>query len=216
MPRQPRGWRGRRAREDAVREREDKVRRRLDAKVDDHLREARREIDAVIDGLKTKAAAMSEQAAVRLKSGERLRAAGLSTGDMGAVKAGARAALDQIADRVKGTESPAAPAEAPSGPIEVGSRVTVGALGLEGVVIEFHGKHAEVDVRGKRLRAALRDLRIIEGSAAPPRVNVSVDLQPDRKSTRLNSSHSQISYAVFCLKKKKKTKKKKKKKKKNR
>src|SRR2546427_9002131 len=29
----------------------------------------------------------------------------------------------------------------------------------------------------------------------------------DRKSTRLNSSHSQISYAVFCLKKKKNTKK---------
>src|SRR2546427_3998538 len=28
----------------------------------------------------------------------------------------------------------------------------------------------------------------------------------DRKSTRLNSSHSQISYAVFCLKKKKETK----------
>src|SRR2546430_12955586 len=28
--------------------------------------------------------------------------------------------------------------------------------------------------------------------------------QRDRKSTRLNSSHSQISYAVFCLKKKKK------------
>src|SRR2546430_8917154 len=27
---------------------------------------------------------------------------------------------------------------------------------------------------------------------------------PDRKSTRLNSSHSQISYAVFCLKKKNK------------
>src|SRR2546427_8564454 len=29
---------------------------------------------------------------------------------------------------------------------------------------------------------------------------------PDRKSTRLNSSHSQISYAVFCLKKKNRTK----------
>src|SRR5688572_31727834 len=37
----------------------------------------------------------------------------------------------------------------------------------------------------------------------------------DRKSTRLNSSHSQISYAVFCLKKKKKKKKKKQKKKQN-
>src|SRR2546430_15648023 len=31
------------------------------------------------------------------------------------------------------------------------------------------------------------------------------DRQRDRKSTRLNSSHSQISYAVFCLKKKKNT-----------
>src|SRR2546429_6268274 len=30
--------------------------------------------------------------------------------------------------------------------------------------------------------------------------------QPDRKSTRLNSSHGYISYAVFCLKKKKKKK----------
>src|SRR2546427_9232944 len=29
-------------------------------------------------------------------------------------------------------------------------------------------------------------------------------MRSDRKSTRLNSSHSQISYAVFCLKKKKK------------
>src|SRR2546427_9455630 len=34
---------------------------------------------------------------------------------------------------------------------------------------------------------------------------LGVDLRRDRKSTRLNSSHSQISYAVFCLKKKKKT-----------
>src|SRR5436309_10071448 len=33
------------------------------------------------------------------------------------------------------------------------------------------------------------------------------DLKEDRKSTRLNSSHVKISYAVFCLKKKKKQKK---------
>src|SRR2546430_11105447 len=32
---------------------------------------------------------------------------------------------------------------------------------------------------------------------------VHVEGRADRKSTRLNSSHSQISYAVFCLKKKK-------------
>src|SRR2546430_7957735 len=36
------------------------------------------------------------------------------------------------------------------------------------------------------------------------RLSSRVRSRPDRKSTRLNSSHSQISYAVFCLKKKKK------------
>src|SRR2546426_3375276 len=32
---------------------------------------------------------------------------------------------------------------------------------------------------------------------------ITTEYQPDRKSTRLNSSHLVISYAVFCLKKKK-------------
>src|SRR2546430_12188659 len=42
-------------------------------------------------------------------------------------------------------------------------------------------------------------------SSDPPRRRAGGPLQfnRDRKSTRLNSSHSQISYAVFCLKKKK-------------
>src|SRR3712207_7915018 len=35
------------------------------------------------------------------------------------------------------------------------------------------------------------------------REQVAVERRPDRKSTRLNSSHANISYAVFCLKKKK-------------
>src|SRR2546430_12436191 len=35
-------------------------------------------------------------------------------------------------------------------------------------------------------------------------LKVFIQASVDRKSTRLNSSHSQISYAVFCLKKKKK------------
>src|SRR2546430_5419364 len=39
-----------------------------------------------------------------------------------------------------------------------------------------------------------------------PGVLGNQDSALDRKSTRLNSSHSQISYAVFCLKKKKKQK----------
>src|SRR2546430_5159325 len=40
--------------------------------------------------------------------------------------------------------------------------------------------------------------------AGPDLVLLLKDKNIDRKSTRLNSSHSQISYAVFCLKKKKK------------
>src|SRR5256886_2903983 len=38
---------------------------------------------------------------------------------------------------------------------------------------------------------------------AIPGIGPATIRHPDRKSTRLNSSHSQISYAVFCLKKKK-------------
>src|SRR3712207_7615912 len=37
----------------------------------------------------------------------------------------------------------------------------------------------------------------------PDAVRAGVDRLQDRKSTRLNSSHANISYAVFCLKKKK-------------
>src|SRR2546427_9454655 len=55
-------------------------------------------------------------------------------------------------------------------------------------------------------------LYMIEGGQVRregPREHFAADLPAfdhveDRKSTRLNSSHSQISYAVFCLKKKKK------------
>src|SRR5258708_16598579 len=44
------------------------------------------------------------------------------------------------------------------------------------------------------------------GSERSPINNLMKSLKRDRKSTRLNSSHQIISYAVFCLKKKKKTK----------
>src|SRR2546427_6804907 len=40
--------------------------------------------------------------------------------------------------------------------------------------------------------------------SGPEVIEASHGVDEDRKSTRLNSSHSQISYAVFCLKKKKK------------
>src|SRR2546427_4624678 len=46
--------------------------------------------------------------------------------------------------------------------------------------------------------------RGVPGALPGARHDGADELQ-DRKSTRLNSSHSQISYAVFCLKKKKET-----------
>src|SRR3712207_8890409 len=46
-----------------------------------------------------------------------------------------------------------------------------------------------------------RDLVVAEHLEWPGRVDLAQLL--DRKSTRLNSSHANISYAVFCLKKKK-------------
>src|SRR2546430_611471 len=57
----------------------------------------------------------------------------------------------------------------------------------------------------RRCRAELVDARqdVAEPETAGKSVEVDGGEVEDRKSTRLNSSHSQISYAVFCLKKKK-------------
>src|SRR2546427_6754372 len=51
----------------------------------------------------------------------------------------------------------------------------------------------------------LEELAGAFGGAAAVGASRAVVDAGDRKSTRLNSSHSQISYAVFCLKKKKQT-----------
>src|SRR5256886_12713173 len=60
------------------------------------------------------------------------------------------------------------------------------------------GRRAGVDQVRRRLRLEQVELAVEQRPTRElPR------LRRDRKSTRLNSSHSQISYAVFCLQKKK-------------
>src|SRR5256885_7361651 len=65
---------------------------------------------------------------------------------------------------------------------------------------------------GTTLSSARQELQTISGQLAReyPAVNggwtATIEPLQDRKSTRLNSSHLVISYAVFCLKKKKKIK----------
>src|SRR3712207_7107530 len=51
------------------------------------------------------------------------------------------------------------------------------------------------------LHAALDQVAHAELGGDPPRVERGAAVGQDRKSTRLNSSHANISYAVFCLKK---------------
>src|SRR5437588_10958049 len=55
-------------------------------------------------------------------------------------------------------------------------------------------------------RSPLRDARPLVDTLVRPRLECDTldHFSEDRKSTRLNSSHTVISYAVFCLKKKKK------------
>src|SRR2546427_5839058 len=67
------------------------------------------------------------------------------------------------------------------------------------------GTFALNGLRGRKDRARVEHPRGVEGGLDPPEDAQGPwpQLGLDRKSTRLNSSHSQISYAVFCLKKKK-------------
>src|SRR2546430_1149557 len=67
-------------------------------------------------------------------------------------------------------------------------------------------------VRLRELTKPQEILLVLDAATGQEAVNVATHFDQalkitgaDRKSTRLNSSHSQISYAVFCLKKKKKT-----------
>src|SRR5436853_4666844 len=64
---------------------------------------------------------------------------------------------------------------------------------LRAVFAEFGGH--EIDTQGDAFFVAFRRAR--------DAVSAAVETASDRKSTRLNSSHLGISYAVFCLKKKK-------------
>src|SRR3989475_11905709 len=64
------------------------------------------------------------------------------------------------------------------------------------------GFHAAVPPADRNKTSILRKKFFQAGCSSP--TACTLPLPEDRKSTRLNSSHSQISYAVFCLKKKKK------------
>jgi DNA mismatch repair protein MutS2 len=162
-------------REKTLAEREEVFKKRLNERLDERLRQARRDVDAVIDQLKEKSDAIAEKASLR---------AAINTGETGSVRAEARAEIDRIVEDLRhpgaataaGAKAPALQTSEP----EVGSRVTVGGLGLEGVVVAIDGNRVEIDVRGKRIHAKVKELRVIGGpqSPSPGKVRVNVDLKP--------------------------------------
>jgi len=168
-------------REEALRQREEGARRRLSEELEKEVRDARREIDQVVADLKAKAAAMAN--APRL----------VSTGETGTVRSDARAAVDAVASRVlsgEAEDNPQSPNQsairnpqsAMATAVAVGDRVIVGGLGLEATVTALHDGTAELDVRGKRMRASVRDLRVVAPAASqaatPAKIRVNVELQP--------------------------------------
>jgi DNA mismatch repair protein MutS2 len=182
------------AREQELRNREETFRRRLDERIEDRLRDARRQIDAVVDALKVRMDAMAAEAERR--AAPRLV---IPTGETGAARAEARAAVEAIAKQLRArdlepdAQTPTAPSapELPGRVPAIGDRVKVGGLGLEGIVQALHDREAEIDVRGKRLRARIDELRVLEpagvGPAQPGKVRVHVELQAREGSrTELN------------------------------
>jgi DNA mismatch repair protein MutS2 len=171
-----------RQREEALRQREETVRRKTEERLDERLRDARREVDNVIEDLKKKASDMTAEAERRL-SKRSFSGPAISTGDAGAVRQEARQALEEAAARFHGGESPRPDPAAVEGHPSIGDRVVVAGLGLEGILVVRHGDEAEIDMQGKRLRARVADLRLVSrtGTSAPKpagRVSVNVQLEP--------------------------------------
>jgi len=164
-----------RVREEALRQREETFKLRLNEKLDERMRDARAEIDAVVADLKKQTAALTEQATRNVATAP-------TTGDTGRMRGDARAAIDALVDKYRKDEAPVPlPDAGPPRIVNVGDRVILGALGLEGIVVNVHDREAEVEVRGKRFRAHTAELRVLGGP--PPRpepapVRVNVQLQP--------------------------------------
>ena len=161
----------------ALEKKEAQSKERLQGGVDRHVKAARLEIDEVVRTLRENAARLEKRISARTATGR----VGLSTGDTGALKADANAALKRIAKTTTTTSGSegrvSAPADRPTdslarlmtGPTRrprVGGRVLVRSLRLEGRLRSIQGSHAEVEVRGKRLRTTLADLNGLEDDHA--------------------------------------------------
>ena len=181
----------------ALEEREQATRDRLAGSLDVHLRAARQEVDAIVDGLRARAAQQEAQAARRPR---------LSTGETGKLRREATTALHAVAVRAGASDAVAdAP---PSGsttddaPPAVGSRVVVESLRLEGKVVATHGREAEVEVRGKRLHVRCNDLRVVAAREDATGGGITVDVRsPSEPPVELNVIGCRVDEALSRVEK---------------
>jgi DNA mismatch repair protein MutS2 len=173
------------AREQALREKEERLRQRADEEIGTRVRSAKEDIDKVVDELRREVDRLTAEAGRRALHGRPL-----STGEAGAARAQAKAALDDVAGRLQSPDhgSPATVA-GESAAARVGDRVLLRGVGVEGRVLSVQAGEADVDVRGKRLRARVADLQVIGGAGAaePSKVNVNVMVAArDGAATEIN------------------------------
>jgi DNA mismatch repair protein MutS2 len=164
-------------RESRLAEREAVLKRRMDDKLNERLREARAEVDKVVADLKAKAQHAAGQAETRLKDGR-----GLTTGDIGQLRADARGSLGQIEAAI-GSTMDSAPAidprdEAPATVPASGTVVYVVSFGTDGIVRSGQGKNVDVEIRGKRMRVSLKDIR----TRRPPSIASADAARPKAKN----------------------------------
>jgi DNA mismatch repair protein MutS2 len=172
------------AREQALREKEERLRQRADEEIAARVRAAKEDIDKVVGELRREVERLTAEANRRALHGRPL-----STGEAGEARAQAKVALEQVAERLSEGPEAAAGAAAGAAAPKVGDRVLLRGLGVEGRVIAVQAGEADVDVRGKRLRARAAELQVVGGAAPaePSKVNVSVMVNPrDGAATEIN------------------------------
>src|SRR5205814_420570 len=127
-------------RETRVTEREAVLKRRVDDRLNEKLREARTEVDQIVGRLRQKADTLTPR-----------QAASLSTGDIGNLRVEGRAALDAVAEGL-GMSEPAAEERGLDSAPTAGQVVFVSTFGVEGIVRGLVGKDVDVEIKGKRMR----------------------------------------------------------------
>jgi DNA mismatch repair protein MutS2 len=175
------------AQEARIAEREAILKKRSGERLNEKLREARAEVDRIVSQLKEKADALAARAGRRTAAG----AAALSTGEIGQLRASALSAIGGLETAAgiggaSGDAAAAAGAERLTRAPAVGQAVYLPAFATDATVVSVSGQRVDVDVRGKRMRVTLDDLRRSErsGTRETPRTSPTQPVgRPDTRQT---------------------------------